>query len=399
MSVVRIILVLVVLGATLFVSIFMFYGQRALTAQAYFIIAPLVSALLVVLTILSILGIKVEKRGCSRIIISVLCIGIICFWISLISIKLGLTILIGALAIVGLIRIYEVGRHMVLLLGALASIIVIVGILILGYSPALHPPYTPLELVEYKAVFNQYESDSKEFLLTETWVVRQISSEESQEPITIENIRFTGNVQRFTRGQLEPLSFPLTIIPFEEYVFVVAKSVQSTRDGFLVRKCEFEPSQLIYEWFPSNQTEKHELLSSVAYDCYAEKTRVEVNLPKGSFCSANTQYSIVHYGSMDIAGWDLPDDVFLGKRIGFVFVDPPFHQWKWLFEPFIGISSFGEAIPIALKISAPICGGIVLIFFRRTVIKRLKHCFQRKGGKEKHDLTVEDYREENDNES
>lgn len=409
MIAVNIILMLVVAGATGFISFLMFHGESAYISS---VTAPLIAALLVIISILIILGIKVEERGGLRIIISILCIGVVCCWLSLFSIQLGLAILIGTLAIVGLIFTYEneLRKMLFWLIPTMVTAFAVV-LLFINMMYALYPPIPPkLELVEYQAVLDRYDNNSKEFLLTEAWVVvlqnREWYDETADEwhnepiPITIESItvedgHLTSNVQKFTGGQLEPVALPLTLVPGEKYVFTVTRNMQGERGGFLISKCEFYPSELSYEWSQDTGDERYESSSLMVDVCYAEKAMVEVNLPKGSFYSANEEYSIVNYGSIDIATWEI-SPVFLVRGIGFIFVDPPFHQWRWLFEPFIGVSSFGEAIPIALKVSAPVFGGIMLFFFRNAVIKGIKRCFRGKGTKKKRDLAEDAHDEEND---
>lgn len=51
--------------------------------------------------------------------------------------------------------------------------------------------------------------------------------------------------------------------------------------------------------------------------------------------------------------------------------------------PFIGISSFGEAISAAGRVAVLPCSGIVVFVFRDALIERLKRCFKRDKKKKK----------------
>ena len=354
-SVTRVILMLLIVGAILSVAVLMFFGQRVETT---FTLAPVLIALLIALTLLAILAIRGEERSTLLVVSSFICMGAVSLWIGAFDIALAVAILVGSFASIGLILMCEEGelgatiQRLAIILGFVFSVV-----LLMILRPGGAPPTEPvLEVKEYDAALKQSASDQRIFEIVETWVVQQVSDPQAvtdwydpAKPIVIESVhpKPEATVQWLVTGKVEPVALPLTITPSRHYAFIITRQLSSEKDGFLVSRCEFRPNQLEYEWSQSYENERHEGQSSLVEFYYADRTRVEVKLPKGSFYGASTDYELVHYGTLDVVTWELPNnDLF--QRVGFVYVDAPFHQWRWLVGSFIGISSFGEAISAAL---------------------------------------------------
>jgi len=306
-SVTRVILMLLIGGVILSVAFLMFFGQRA---EAAFTLAPVLVALFIALTLLAILAIRGEERSTLLVVSSFICMGAVSLWIGAFDIALAVAILVGSFASIGLILMCEEGElgDTILRLGIIVGFVLVV-VLLMILRPG-HPPTGPvLEVKEYNAVLRQSASDQRVFEIVETWVVQQVSDPQvvddwydPAKPIVMETIhpKPEATVQWLVTGKIEPVTLPLTIMPSRQYAFILTRQLSSEKDGFLVSKCEFEPNQLKYEWSQSYENERHEGLSSLVEAHYAERTRVEVNLPKGSFYGASTGYDLVHYGTLDV---------------------------------------------------------------------------------------------------
>jgi len=372
-------------GAILSVAVLMIFGQRV---ETMFTLAPVLVALLIALTLLAILAIRGEKRSTLLVVISFISMGAVSLWIGVFDIALAVAILISSFASIGLILMCEEGelratiQRLAIILGV---VLFVVLIMILGACNGAPPTEPVLEVEEYNAVLRQSASDPRVFEIVETWVVQQASDLQAVadwydpvKPIFIESIHPEpeATVQFLATDQIEPITLPLTIMPSRQYTFILTRQLSSEKDGFLVSKCEFKPNKFNYEWSHGYENEWHEGLSSLLESRYAERTMVKVNLPKGSFYGASTGYDFSNYGTLDIATWELPNNA-LRQRVGFVYVDAPFHQWRWLVRPFIGISSSGEALSAALSVAAPACGGITIVAGIVALIERLKRYFTR----------------------